>query len=161
VTNIAIILLFVLAILLIYQCLQIEDLRRRPTRGAHRKTFRAMRGPQTQAEAKDTRSTNTNGISGDQSSTPRGQVFSGGWTRTADVHPDYYETLEVSPQASPEVIKRVYRVLIEKYHPDKHPETRRSWAEQMTKNVNEAFAVLSDERKRREFDEQRARQHSV
>lgn len=76
-------------------------------------------------------------------------------------HLDHYETLEVSPHASPDVIKRVYRVLIEKYHPDKHPETRRPWAEEMTKNVNEAFAVLSDERKRKEYDERRTREHSV
>ena len=76
-------------------------------------------------------------------------------------HPNYYEALEVSPNASPDVIKKVYRILVEKYHPDKHPATRRAWAEEMTKNVNEAFAVLSDERKRKDYDEQRTRQHSV
>jgi len=74
---------------------------------------------------------------------------------------DYYEILEVSPNASSDVIKKVYRVLVEKYHPDKHPEARRVWAEEMIKTVNEAFAVLSDEQKRKEYDEHRARRHSV
>jgi DnaJ-class molecular chaperone len=76
-------------------------------------------------------------------------------------HPNYYETLEVSPNASIDVIKKVYRVLVEKYHPDKHPENRRQWAEEMTKSVNEAFAVLGDEQKRKRYDDQRASQHSV
>jgi curved DNA-binding protein len=77
------------------------------------------------------------------------------------IHPNYYETLEVSPNASLDVIKKAYKVLIEKYHPDKHPATRRAWAEEMAKNLNEAFAVLSDEKKRKGYDEERARQHSV
>jgi DnaJ-class molecular chaperone len=72
-------------------------------------------------------------------------------------HPDHYETLEVSPNASPDVIKKAYRVLIEKYHPDKHPESRRLWAEEMTKQLTEAFSVLIDERMRKEYDEQRPR----
>jgi len=69
---------------------------------------------------------------------------------------DYYETLEVSRHASPEVIKRAYRVLVERYHPDKHPVERRSWAEEMTKRLNEAFSTLSDESKRKLYDERRA-----
>jgi molecular chaperone DnaJ len=72
-------------------------------------------------------------------------------------HPNHYEALEVSPNASPDVIKKAYRVLIEKYHPDKHPESRRAWAEEMTKQLTEAFSVLSDERMRKEYDEQRPR----
>ena len=114
-----------------------------------------------QAEATCTRNTDSSDTSWDQSGTPDGQVFSDGCSRASDLHHDYYETLEVSPEASPDVIKGVYRVLIEKYHPDKHPETRRLWAEEMTKSINEAFSVLSDERKRKEYNEQRARQHSV
>ena len=159
--DVAVILLLVLAILVIYQWFQIDDASRRSTRRTHRKTLRGRRRPQTQAEATSTRSTDTSDKSWEQNSTPHGQEYSGRWTRASDLHDDYYETLEVSPQASPDVIKRVYRVLIEKYHPDKHPETRRSWAEEMTKSVNEAFAVLSDERKRQEYNEQRTRRHSV
>lgn len=74
---------------------------------------------------------------------------------------DYYETLEVSPNASKEVIKRAYRTLLEKYHPDKHPETRKAWAEEMTKQLNEAFSVLSDEAKRKEYDDERRRHDRV
>ncbi len=73
-------------------------------------------------------------------------------------HSDYYETLEVSNRASREVIKKAYRALLEKYHPDKNPEGRKTWAEEMTKRLNEAFSILDDEAKRRQYDEQRHRQ---
>jgi DnaJ-class molecular chaperone len=65
---------------------------------------------------------------------------------------DYYETLEVSPHASLDVIKRAYRTLVEKYHPDKHPAHRRAWAEEKTKQLNEALSVLGDEMRRRSYD---------
>jgi DnaJ-class molecular chaperone len=65
---------------------------------------------------------------------------------------DYYEMIEVSPRASPEVIKRAYRTLIERYHPDKHPPERRPWAEEMTKQLNGAYAVLSNAERRAEYD---------
>ena len=159
--GVAIILLFVLAIVVIYQWFQVEDAGRRSTRRTPRQTVRGRRRAQPQAEATSTRSADPGDAFGDQSSTPNGQVFSGQWARASNVYHDYYETLEVSPQAGLDVIKRVYRVLIEKYHPDKHPETRRSWAEEMTKNINEAFAVLSDERKRKEYNDQRAKHHSM
>jgi DnaJ-class molecular chaperone len=65
---------------------------------------------------------------------------------------DYYELLEVSRKASPEVIKRAYRILAERYHPDKHPTNRKRWAEEMMKSVNVAYSVLADDTKRREYD---------
>lgn len=68
---------------------------------------------------------------------------------------DFYELLEVSPRASAEVIKRAYRVLVERYHPDKHVAERRMWAEEMMKLVNVAYSTLSDEQRRHAYDAQR------
>jgi preprotein translocase subunit Sec63 len=66
---------------------------------------------------------------------------------------NFYERLEVSVHASPEVIKRAYRALIEKYHPDKQPDDRRSWAEAITKELNEAYTVLRDQERRAAYDQ--------
>jgi DnaJ-class molecular chaperone len=77
------------------------------------------------------------------------QEFS--WTELGS-RPSLYQMLEVSPIASPEVIKAAYRALMEKYHPDKHPERRRLWAEEISMQLNAAYAVLSDPRKRRDYD---------
>ncbi|HDI58891.1 MAG TPA: J domain-containing protein [Desulfobacteraceae bacterium] len=61
---------------------------------------------------------------------------------------DYYEVLGVSPQASQKEIKEAFRKLALKYHPDRNPE---NGAERM-KAVNEAYAVLSNPRRRAEYD---------
>ena len=74
-----------------------------------------------------------------------------GWTEVPS-QPNLYELLEVSPAASPEVIRAAYRALMEKYHPDKHPEHRRAWAEEITRQLNQAYAVLSNPQKRRAYD---------
>jgi|GEM_PF-4922876 curved DNA-binding protein CbpA len=63
-----------------------------------------------------------------------------------------YEVLEISSNASPEVIKAAYRVLMEKYHPDKHPEHRRGWAEEISRQLNAAYAVLGNSKRRDEYD---------
>ena len=63
---------------------------------------------------------------------------------------DYYKVLEVNENASFEEIKKTYRKLAFQYHPDKNP-----GREEMMKEINEAYAVLSDERKRREYDSYR------
>ena len=64
---------------------------------------------------------------------------------------DYYEILGVSKEASTEEIKKAYRRLARKHHPDvnRHDET----AEDTFKEINEAYEVLSDQQKRRMFDE--------
>ncbi len=67
--------------------------------------------------------------------------------------PDYYKTLQVDPEAEPEVIAAAYRRLAAKYHPDvnKAPD-----AAARMRSLNEAYAVVGDEAKRIEYDRQRA-----
>ena len=60
---------------------------------------------------------------------------------------DYYETLGVSRTASEDDIKKVYRKLARKYHPDLNPNNKQ--AEEKFKEVQEAYDVLSDEKKRK------------
>lgn len=72
--------------------------------------------------------------------------------RDVPIAKDYYELLEVSKNASVEVIRRAYRVLMEKYHPDKNPPDRKLWAEEITKQLNIAHAVLIDPEKRARYD---------
>ena len=64
-----------------------------------------------------------------------------------------YEILEVSENASKEVIEKAYRVLAKKYHPDLQPEEQKQKAEETIKKINEAYAILSNEEKRKEYDE--------
>ena len=63
---------------------------------------------------------------------------------------DYYRTLNVDQKASPRQIKEAYRKLAFKYHPDRNTEDPDA-AEKM-KRVNEAYAVLSNPAKRKEYD---------
>ncbi len=63
---------------------------------------------------------------------------------------DYYETLGVSKGASAEEIKRAFRKLAMKYHPDRNSGDKTS--EQKFKNINEAYDVLKDEQKRAAYD---------
>ncbi|QQP49385.1 DnaJ -like protein subfamily B member 6-A [Caligus rogercresseyi] len=64
---------------------------------------------------------------------------------------DYYTTLEVSKEASPGEIKKAYRKLALKWHPDKNPEAQES-ATKHFKEISEAYEVLSDASKRRDYD---------
>lgn len=65
---------------------------------------------------------------------------------------DYYEVLGVSKTASQEEIKKAFRTLAKKYHPDANPENKEEAAEKF-KEISEAYEVLSDENKRRMYDQ--------
>jgi len=65
---------------------------------------------------------------------------------------DYYKILEVHPEASEEIIKKAYRTLALRYHPDKHIPARKKWAERKFKELSEAYQVLSEPLKRRKYD---------
>ena len=63
---------------------------------------------------------------------------------------DYYEVLGVDKKASSSEIKKAYRKLAKKYHPDLHPNDKE--AEKKFTEINEAYEVLSDEDKRKKYD---------
>jgi curved DNA-binding protein len=64
---------------------------------------------------------------------------------------DYYKILGVERKASEEEIKRTYRKLALKYHPDRNPGDKK--AEEKFKEINEAYQVLSDPQKRQRYDQ--------
>ncbi len=63
---------------------------------------------------------------------------------------NYYDILEVTKTATAEEIKKSYRALARKYHPDINPNNKE--AENKFKELSEAYAVLSDPEKRKEYD---------
>lgn len=75
---------------------------------------------------------------------------------------NYYEILEVNENASLETINKVYRIQAKRYHPDlQENEVQRKKAEEKMKQINDAYNVLSDNNKRKEYDEKLRNQREL
>ena len=64
----------------------------------------------------------------------------------------HYDVLGVTPDATTEDVRRAWRTLIQVWHPDRFTGKLRSEAEEMTKALNQAYAILSDEQSRGQYD---------
>ena len=69
----------------------------------------------------------------------------------AETKRDYYEVLGVPKDADEAALKKAYRVLAKKYHPDANPGDKE--AEAKFKEASEAYSVLSDPEKRKKYDQ--------
>jgi len=65
---------------------------------------------------------------------------------------DYYRILGVPQNATNDQIKKAYRKLAMQYHPDRNP-GKEKWANDKFKEINEAYAILGDPEKRRQYDQ--------
>lgn len=74
---------------------------------------------------------------------------------------NYYEILEVNKNASIDVIKRAYKVLIDRYKPDNFYGEERIYAEKKTNELNEAYHVLSDYFLREQYNLELEKEESV
>merc|ERR1719367_981749 len=73
------------------------------------------------------------------------------WINRATRMPDYYTTLGVDRKASEEDVKKAYKALAKKWHPDKNPNNQEV-ATKKFKEVSEAYQILGDSAKRKEYD---------
>lgn len=65
---------------------------------------------------------------------------------------NYYEILEIDKNASKEIMDKAYKLLVKKYHPDLQEGEKKDEYEKIIKRINEAYEVLSDQEKRKEYD---------
>lgn len=65
---------------------------------------------------------------------------------------NYYEILEVNPKASDEIIKKIYKIKVKQNHPDLFQGDEKKKAEEITKEITEAYDILSDAEKRKNYD---------
>jgi len=73
------------------------------------------------------------------------------FSKKSDDEKDYYKILGIKKDATDAEVKKAYRKLALKWHPDKNPNNREE-AEEKFKKINEAYSVLSDKDKRRQYD---------
>lgn len=65
---------------------------------------------------------------------------------------NYYDILQVNQNASPEIIEKAYKTLAKKYHPDLQPEENKKQAEEILKDINEAYEILSNPTSKADYD---------
>ena len=65
---------------------------------------------------------------------------------------NYYEILEVNPKASEDIIKKVYKIKVKQNHPDLFQGEEKKKAEEKTKEITEAYDILSNKEKRQNYD---------
>ena len=65
---------------------------------------------------------------------------------------NYYDILEVNKNASQEIVDKAYKILVKKYHPDLKEENLKNKFEEKIKKINEAYDILSDSEKRKNYD---------
>ena len=65
---------------------------------------------------------------------------------------DYYKILEIDKDASPEIIKVAYKLLVKKYHPDLKEGKEKKQAEEKIKEINEAYDILSNPEKKAQYN---------
>ena len=65
---------------------------------------------------------------------------------------NYYDILEISKLASPEVVEKAYKTLVKKHHPDLQSDNSKQNAENKMKDLNEAYEVISNPEKRAQYD---------
>ena len=66
---------------------------------------------------------------------------------------NYYEILQINQNASPEIIDKAYKTLAKKYHPDLQEESDKKQAEEILKEINEAYEILSNPDKKALYDQ--------
>lgn len=66
---------------------------------------------------------------------------------------NYYDILQVNLNASPEIIEKAYKTLAKKYHPDLQEESNKKEAEEILKEINEAYEILSNPDKKALYDQ--------
>ena len=66
---------------------------------------------------------------------------------------NYYDILQINQNASPEIIEKAYKTLAKKYHPDLQEENNKREAEEILKEINEAYEILSNPDKKALYDQ--------
>ena len=66
---------------------------------------------------------------------------------------NYYDILQINQNASPEIIEKAYKTLAKKYHPDLQEESNKKEAEEILKEINEAYEILSNPEKKALYDQ--------